>query len=150
MKIISHRGNLQGPDVQNENTIESIFTAIAKGFGVEIDVWVIDGVIYFGHDDPDRIIDKKIIDMVGLDGWFHCKNLEAIDFFIKNYSSFNYFWHQQDDFTLTSNRIVWTYPGKEVGPSSIIVLTEPIEYNMINSNVYGICTDYPEMYAKQQ
>ena len=38
MKLISHRGNINGPDLEKENTIEQIFIAIGKGFDVEVDV----------------------------------------------------------------------------------------------------------------
>lgn len=141
---ISHRGNINGPDPINENTIESIFTAIGKNFDVEIDVWVIDSIIYFGHDEPQRIIDKFIIDKIGNKGWFHCKNLEALEFFSKEYNKYNYFWHQSDDHTLTSNGHIWTYPGKMVGFKSIIVdLNLDQEYS--KEDIAGICTDFPSL-----
>ena len=38
MFIISHRGNLQGPDLTQENKPEYIDGALAKGFDVEVDV----------------------------------------------------------------------------------------------------------------
>ena len=44
---ISHRGNLYGPDLDKENTVDSIFNAINKNYEVEIDVWVIYGFLYF-------------------------------------------------------------------------------------------------------
>ena len=50
MLKISHRGNVNGPDLEKENTIEQIFIAIGKGFDVEVDVWVIDGLIFFIRD----------------------------------------------------------------------------------------------------
>ena len=53
------------------------------------------------------------------------------------------FWHEGDDFTLTSNNVIWTYPNKEVTDRSIIVcktLDETIEYSKMN--IYGICSDY--------
>jgi glycerophosphoryl diester phosphodiesterase len=140
---IAHRGNINGPDAQKENTIEAIFTAIGKGFDVEIDVWVIDDVIYFGHDEPQRIIDNFIIDKIGKNGWFHCKNLGALEFFSKNYSSYNYFWHQTDDYTLTSSGYIWTYPGQKVGKRSIMVDLN-LEYGIVEG-VAGICTDFPSL-----
>lgn len=39
MKIISHRGNLNGRNVFTENSVESINLALKHGFDVEIDVW---------------------------------------------------------------------------------------------------------------
>lgn len=142
MKLISHRGNINGPDLEKENTIEQIFIAIGKGFDVEVDVWAIDGLIFFGHDYPKYLIDDFIIKKIKNSAWFHCKNLEALLFFIDNNIKYNFFWHQQDDFTLTSNGFIWTYPGKNVTPKSIVV-----DLNLDNKylDIYGICTDYPSM-----
>ena len=41
MKIISHRGNLYGPNPELENKPEYILAAIKCNFRVEIDLWVI-------------------------------------------------------------------------------------------------------------
>jgi glycerophosphoryl diester phosphodiesterase len=141
---IAHRGNINGPDTEKENTIEAIFTAIAKGFDVEVDVWVIDGIIYFGHDEPQRIIDSFIINKIGNSGWFHCKNLEALEFFDKQYKDYKYFWHQRDDYTLTSNGYIWSYPGVKTGLKSIKVDLNLSNYTLENK-VAGICTDFPSL-----
>ena len=138
---ISHRGNLIGPNLEMENTVEAIFTAIGKGFDVEIDVWVIDGIIYFGHNEPERIIDTFIIDKISSHGWFHCKNLEAISFFIEKYKELNYFWHEQDDFTLTSSNHIWTYPGKDTNKMSILVDLD-LSSGVVYTDIYGVCSDY--------
>jgi len=54
----------------------------------------------------------------------------------------NYFWHQTDDFTLTSRGYIWTYPKKEYFEKSVIVnLDESVPKNL---KVYGICSDYIE------
>jgi hypothetical protein len=34
------------------------------------------------------------------------------------------FWHQNDDFTLTSKNYIWTYPGQPYTASSVIVMPE--------------------------
>jgi hypothetical protein len=140
---ISHRGNLYGPDLNKENTVDSIFNAISKKYEVEIDVWTIDGYLYFGHDMPEHRVDLKIINNIGLNGWFHCKNLESLTFFKENLSNYKFFWHQTDDFTLTSNNYIWTYPGKNISKQSIIVhLEKPTQEYLDNFNGYGICSDY--------
>ena len=51
-----------------------------------------------------------------------------------------YFWHQEDDYTLTSNGYFWTYPGKKLVKNSICVLPELANYEDITSD--GICSDY--------
>ena len=39
MKIISHRGNLTGPDPKQENKPSQILKVLEKGYEVEVDVW---------------------------------------------------------------------------------------------------------------
>ena len=39
MKLIAHRGNVNGPDPLTENTPEKIESAITAGYDVEIDIW---------------------------------------------------------------------------------------------------------------
>ena len=43
MLFISHRGNLSGPQPENENKVSYIQAAIDKGFSVEVDVIDFDG-----------------------------------------------------------------------------------------------------------
>ena len=40
MVLISHRGNLEGKNIELENDPTYIDSAIEKGFDVEIDLWV--------------------------------------------------------------------------------------------------------------
>ena len=51
MKIISHRGNLYGREVDNENKPEFIMEALRK-FEVEVDVWFVNDSWFLGHDKP--------------------------------------------------------------------------------------------------
>jgi hypothetical protein len=54
-----------------------------------------------------------------------------------------YFWHQNDDITLTSNGYLWTYPGKKLTDKSIVVLPEFNFYNKKDlKKCYGICSDF--------
>ena len=52
MKIISHRGNLTGPQPDKENTPEYVSRALDEGFDCEIDLWLINKDLYTGHDKP--------------------------------------------------------------------------------------------------
>ena len=66
MKIISHRGNLNGPrertSKQQENNPDIIDFVIKKGYDVEIDIRQINNNLFLGHDVPNYIItlDLKI------------------------------------------------------------------------------------------
>ena len=57
MKLISHRGNLKGPNPQTENHPDQIVECIKKGYDVEIDVRLIDGKPWLGHDDRQYNVD---------------------------------------------------------------------------------------------
>jgi hypothetical protein len=141
MKLISHRGNLIGPNVL-ENSPKFLIQAIEKGFDVEVDIRLIDKKWYLGHDNPEYEITESFIEEINNFTWFHCKNLEALHTFDKNNHKF--FWHQTDDFSLTSNGYIWTYPGKQINIKSIIVDLKKINLNQYQ-NCYGICGDYVEM-----
>jgi hypothetical protein len=141
MKLISHRGNLYGPDPEKENNPEYIKIAYDLGYDVEIDLWSNNTEMFLGHDKPQYKVDYDFINSMSDKLWIHCKNLEALyccKFLLKDT---HYFWHQSDDFTLTSKNIIWTYPGKELTPNSVIVMPELNNFSDVGPDVYGICTD---------
>jgi len=140
MRIIAHRGLLNGPDKILENHPDQIRIALNKGFDCEIDVWYKDEEFFLGHDAPQYKIDLEFLMMGNL--WIHAKNLEAL--FILAGTNLNYFWHQEDDYTLTSEKYIWTYPGKELTEYSVMVMPErdDPEFKNLDWNCYGICTDF--------
>jgi hypothetical protein len=146
IRVISHRGNLFGPDKENENTTSQILLAIQKGFDVEVDLWVEDNRLFLGHDYPQHEISIKFLIENITSLWIHCKNLEAISFLQYLLPKSNFFWHQSDDFTLTSLGYIWTYPGKETAENSVIV--DLTEQPKVTKNMFGICTDYPQRIAQ--
>jgi hypothetical protein len=144
MKLISHRGNINGPKIELENQPEYIDSAILNGFDVEIDVWYEKNIFWLGHDEPKYKVDfewfvKRISKL-----WIHCKNINAVIFFNSNSTKFNYFWHQNDDVTLTSLNFIWAYPGKQPTKKSIAVLPEKNNDDL--SHCSGICSDYINKY----
>ena len=150
MKIIAHRANLNGPNLNVENRISSISNCIDSGFEVEIDVRLVNGKLYLGHDNPDQIITKRELDQIKNKLWIHCKNLEAFTFFNKINEKFNYFWHERDSYTLTSQGYIWTYPGEKLSSRCICVMPELKqslkEMSFLKNNeIAGICTDYPNL-----
>lgn len=141
MKIISHRGNLNGPNNFYENTFESIQKVLNYNFDVEIDVWYLNKKWFLGHDEPLEQIDISFLENNKL--WCHAKNLNALNLMLEN-KKIHCFWHQTDDFTITSKRFIWTYPQKDTCENSIIVLQN--KNDKIPSKCFGICTDYPLLY----
>ena len=144
MILIAHRGNVNGSQPENENNLEYIKQAMEAGYSVEIDVWKINGKFFLGHDTPDHEVSlqfltnhsNQVMVNVGEPELF-CQ-LEAM-----LACGIHCFWHEEDDFTLTSNNKIWTYPNKDATKKSIVVcntLEECIKY--IDQGVYGVCSDY--------
>ena len=140
---IAHRGNFKGPNDFTENRPVDLGVAIALGFQVEVDVWMFDNGISLGHDKPEHEVDERFLVDIKDEAWFHCKNIQALGYFTNNMPDAKFFWHQEDDYTLTSNGYIWTYPGKTVTNKSIIVLREKTDISLY-SGAYGVCTQYWE------
>jgi hypothetical protein len=148
MILISHRGNLNGPNPQRENSIQYIQEALDKGFDVEIDVWSKNGVFYLGHDTYQYEVNLHWLEERIDNLWIHCKNIEALEIFywFNITKKFHFFWHQEDTVTLTSLGSIWAYPGKQPIKHSIAVMPEI--YNDKLSSCIGICSDYIQNYKK--
>lgn len=145
--LISHRGNVNGRIPEAENGPDYIQTALDLGYDVEIDVWGIDGELFLGHDIPQYPIGWNWLKERSSNLWIHCKNIDAllylsdIDYSLK---LFNYFWHENDTVTLTSENWIWAFPGKQPISGSIAVMPEI--YNDDLSAAAGVCSDYIENY----
>ena len=136
MILISHRGNLFGKDPDNENRPEQIYKVLNLGYHCEVDIWKKDGAFYLGHDEPEYKIDSNLLTNKNL--WIHAKNLEALRSLP---TSLRFFWHQTDDYTLTSDNFIWTFPNKETCERSIIVDTNK-DWKSKNYKCLGVCTDW--------
>mgnify|MGYP001309926092 CR=1 FL=1 len=137
MLLISHRGNINGPDVESENHPNYIKNALLKGFHVEIDVWFQDDVFLLGHDYPAHKINEPFLENEKL--WCHAKNLNALEKMLQN-PKIHCFWHQEDDFSITSKGYIWTYPKKQTCSKSILVVKDNKDFKALNC--FGICSDF--------
>ena len=59
MRLISHRGNVDGKYPQYENEPEYVDKHFKEGYDVEIDLWIDNDGFYLGHDEPTYPIDLK-------------------------------------------------------------------------------------------
>lgn len=148
MILIAHRGLINGPNAGLENTEFAASVCLTEGFDVELDVWFIDQNWYLGHDAPTNITTFEFIKQPRL--WIHCKNIEACNMlraWTNELPYLNFFWHENDERTLTSQGYWWTYPNRELGYASIAVMPER-HINLENLdlcktwNCAGICSDY--------
>ena len=142
--IISHRGNINGRLESYENEPNYINLAISKGYDVEVDVRVIEGTFYLGHDEPQYGVTLDWLYKRRNKLWIHCKNIEAVEWFNNLLGTYHYFWHQEDTVTLTSKNIIWAYPGKQPVKNSIAVMPEL--YNDDITQCLGVCSDYIQNY----
>lgn len=147
---IAHRGNIYGPDSINENQPEHLLFAINNGFQVETDIWLLNNKFYLGHDRPEYYVDLNFLYNILDNAWFHCKNFEVLNNFIEKMPNAKFFWHQEDDYTITSNRVIWTYPNKNYSSKSILVVNNLEDLDTITDNIYGVCSDYVGYIKKEE
>jgi len=140
MYLISHRGNLNGVESENENNPRYLKIAIDKGFNVEVDVRFEEEKFYLGHDFSQYEVNKDFL--LNENIWCHAKTHSALLALDK--INAHYFWHQEDDYTITSKGFFWTFPGKKLLKKSICVLPEKANYKKIDC--LGICSDFIERY----
>tara|TARA_R100001015_G_scaffold19003_2_gene14066 strand:- start:1148 stop:1603 length:456 start_codon:yes stop_codon:yes gene_type:complete len=144
-KIISHRGNITGSKPSRENNPDYILEAHRLGYEVEIDVWKLSDDWYLGHDEPEYLIEEDFL--LKEDLWCHAKNLEALEGLLK--LGVVCFWHENDKYTLTSNGVIWTFPGYPLCKKSICVMPRRYAEQFVDlSNCMGVCTDYPSEFKK--
>lgn len=148
MRFISHRGNIDKPECKNyENSVFGIQLALNKGFDVEIDLWKVGCQIYLGHDFPTvdvgfsflcENIDKLLV---------HAKNLEALEYMLEH--GFHCFWHQEDNFALTSKGYIVSYPGYTIGRNTICMKPELQSLETLTEYPpYALCSDYIQQYRE--
>jgi hypothetical protein len=149
MRLISHRGNLDGPDPDKENRPEFIQAAINLGYDVEIDVRLIDGNLFLGHDNPDHPVDIQWLVDRKDKLWVHAKNFPAIDLLIEH--GLHIFYHQSDGHAIIGNtKYIWSCNITEANERSVIPLisTEEIEANKgLDMRFHGVCSDYIRRFA---
>jgi len=136
VKLISHRGNIDGPYPEWENTPEYVLKAL-ETYDVAVDVWYIDG-FYLGSDYPSSFVTPDFIRTPGL--WCHAKTIIALKALLTY--DVHCFFHQNDDCTLTSKGYIWTCSGKQLTCQSVAVLPELQDVSLC----YGVCSDYISRY----
>ncbi len=144
MKLIAHRGNIDGPNLLNENNPEHIDNIILQGYDVEIDIRFDDDTkkFFLGHDYSKYLVNWSWLHKHKEKLWIHCKNYDALSKLIeidRGGIYLNYFWHDTDDVIITSKGYMWANPGTYI-EGSIAVLPE-YKKDKIEGRL-GVCSDY--------
>ena len=149
MKLISHRGNMDGQMPSKENRPSYIDSTMQLGIDVEVDLRFIDGDFYLGHDNPDYKVTIKWMELRKDQLWFHCKNIEAVLELLKQ-KDFKYFCHTSDNYVLTSTNHIWVHDlDGTIDENCIIPLLDKsdiVRYD--GAKPYAVCTDYINVYKK--
>ncbi len=142
MKIISHRGNLDGPNTNEENTIEKIKYCLSLGYDVEIDIRLINDRLYLGHDGPVCEVNLDFLLQNSDKLWCHAKNLLALDYML-DFEQINCFWNNEDKHTLTSKNYIWSWNTYRTCYKTVMVCKslEDMSY-FLSQPIYGICSDW--------
>ena len=141
MYLISHRGNINGRIPERENAPDYILEAIEAGYYCEVDIFgKVDGSLWLGHDGPQYKTDSSFLNNPKI--LCHCKNKLAIDNL--NGWGIHWFWHQTDDYTITSQGWVWAYPNKPSAGNNCIAVMPSLQEDV--SEYAGVCSDYIERY----
>lgn len=154
MILISHRGNINGPQPDRENRVEYIETALAAGYQVEIDIWgrrdeYASGV-FLGHDGPERLVSMQWLRQHQQKLWVHAKNYIALNFLINDtvnrHGRIRFFFHEKERYSLIGNTsLVWCHDISEANNFSIVPLLSQQDISLWDGKkVFGICSDYVE------
>jgi HAD superfamily hydrolase (TIGR01509 family) len=141
-QFISHRGNTHGPNPSTDNrpdVIERVHDEL--GCDVEIDVWVQpDDGIFLGHDGPQYPITLAFLQRPWL--WCHAKNTAALQLLLEH--GMHCFTHDNDDHTITSRGIAWTYPGQPLVRGGVAVKPEGKYTATELRKAAYVCSDYAD------
>lgn len=140
--LIAHRGNIWGPRLESENSPSYVDAAIDAGFDAEIDLWSIGRKLFLGHDGPVFPIDMTWLNERSTSLWVHCKNSNAITCVLD--SDLNWFFHNRDDYTLTSKGFVWSFPGMVLPTKRAVAVHfgRNLDRQQEFRQAHGVCGDY--------
>lgn len=159
MRIVSHRGNLTGPDKEKENTESYLIETLERGFDIEFDIWYMGSKFWLGHDNPvksfsiDTLLHWSTVYM-NQNFYVHCKNMWALEEMVKiSKRNIIPFFHDIDQCILLKDNTIWVHPNAvnsaSVRENCIAVfpacktIKYDINYDVDFERFHGICTDYP-------
>ena len=95
MRLIAHRGNLNGPNPLIENDPNRITYCIEEGYDVEIDVRYDhhSNMLWLGHDEPQHKVNWFWMAGRQEHLWIHCKDVATLHEFSTKTGGYNYFFH---------------------------------------------------------
>lgn len=143
MIFISHRGNINGPIPERENSPDYIDEALNFGVDVECDVRY-DCGFWLGHDECQYSVCESWLLKRSSHLWFHAKDFETLKLLARYRSTYRVFWHEKDNFSLVGMNYIWCHgQTKNLKSECIVPLLSKEE--VIGCNYFGfggVCSDY--------
>ena len=135
MILISHRGNINGPNPKMENDPRYIENTLGKGFNVEVDVWSNDSDFFLGHAKPEHQVSEMFLRHGSV--WCHAKDIKTFYKLIE--IGAHCFSHDQDEVALTTKGYLWSTYGNQMTDKSICVM--PPRNIELPQGIAGVCSD---------
>jgi len=144
MEIISHRGNMFGPDENLENNPRTIEMA-SNFFKVEVDIRKIGKDYWLGHDNPMYLVRFDWLIYLKPRLLLHCKNDDVYN--CHALSSFHRFRHEEEDTVTCSLGNVLKHPNYTPIPGSYNMMPEKSKHETLETIFASsaVCTDYPAL-----
>lgn len=142
IEIISHRGNLIGPNPDLENKPTQIELA-SKFFIVEVDIRKIKNEYFLGHDFPQHCVSLEWLNKHKSRLFLHCKNNEAYS--CNKLTEFHRFVHENENTVVCSKGYIIKHPNFKPVENSYNMMPEISEYETIETVLKSkaVCTDFP-------
>lgn len=142
MRLIAHRGNFEGPRPELENSPNYIERALSAGFDCEIDLRIVNGTAFLGHDYAEHEVEKEFLFKHSSYLWIHCKNADASQWVLDNSRLINGFWHENDKMTFTTKLFIWTASPEAFSSRTVLVNNRKDAVTTSSASLFGLCGDY--------
>ena len=143
MKVISHRAYINGPDESRENNPDAIEEALKDVLYVEVDIRLIGGDYYLGHDKAKYKVPKSFLRSFKDNLIIHAKDLASAESLARELYYPHWFYHETDPMTITSKGWPWLYPGLFMDVGVILNFKNPNDPYFGKLNSFALCTDWP-------
>ena len=139
---IAHRGLIDGPNHDAENSMTTITEWCRQGRASEIDIWWHREAFWIGHDEPREPVSPEFLRSEYL--WIHAKNPEGL-YHLQKLSNekgwgLRIFYHTDEDYVLTTTGDIIIYPGLPDMEGWTYMMPEM--GNIIPTVAAKICSDY--------
>ena len=145
MLLISHRGNMNGPQPARENSPGYIDRAILRGYHVLIDVWGLPNGLYLGEDAPQYLVHPTYLTQRKPGLWCRARNRGAVHHLMT--LGAHVIFQEADVMSFTSEGYIWTFAGYELGPKSVVYLPEKMQHQLVQGCA-GLCSNYVDHYRR--